>query len=480
MRTHLLALLLGIAFLPTKNVLAQCTISNPAVKLNSSTPNPTGGCNINLDLYFDMASNSGGKYVYVHIWPKSLYPTLSYSNPPTPTNLANAIATMGFYHFGGSLYMLDSYTPYPTIPNFKFTGLSIVKSAGSTTGTDRFTIQNINITGTPACTIAQEFTADVWQSQSASASKVHCFSRGLNFFANDPRITGFLICEAPRQYRFQIKTIDPSGLTVNYKVFIDNGDGVYNAITDNIEIASASGIVLNSANSFTFNSPLLGYLPYSNQKPEADRALWIVVTSPTRSNTSLARLDNGCAPLPIQWGSFTARYSDQRGLLEWTTLTEIDNRGFEIERKNKEDETSFRTIGFVSSLAPSGNSTDPLRYSFIDPQPIQTVALYRIKQIDYSGKTAYSPVRTVNTNLILSQLSPNPASDQVLLIFARKTTNYQVEWVNPVGQKLGQWTGRDRLVIPTRSFPNGTHRIRILDTQTGYSEVRTVLIQHMQ
>ena len=480
MRYLLFFLLLGFSLSPTFPLQAQCNISNPAVKLNFSTPNALGGCNINLDLYFDMQSNAGGKYVYVHIWPRSLYPTLIYNNPPNPTQLTNAVATMGFYHFGGNLYMLSSYTPHPTISNYKFTGLSIVKSTGTVAGTDRFTIQNITITTSPNCTVAQEFTADVWQSQSASAQNVHCFSRGLNFFANDPRVTGFLICETPRQYRFQIKTSDPAGLIVNYKVYIDNGDGVFNATTDNIEIASATDIPLNSTNSYTFNSPLLGYLPYSNQKPEADRALWIVVTSPTRSNTTLARLDNNCALLPIQWGTFTARYADQKALLEWTSLTEIDNRGFEIERKNKEDDQSFRAIGFTPSLASGGNSVDPLRYSFTDPNPIQAAVLYRIKQIDHSGKTSYSPIRTVHADRLVSQLQPNPAHDQLQLIFARKTSFFRIECISSTGQKMGQWNARDRLIIPTLSMPNGTHLIRIIDTQTGRTETRTFLVQHTQ
>jgi hypothetical protein len=481
MRVLFIAFSLISTLIIQHTVQAQCNIFNPAVKLNSSTTNTAnGGCDINLDLYFDMQSNSGGKYVYVHIWPKAHYPTLTYSNPPSITQLTNAVATLGFYHFGGSLYMLNSYSPDPTIPNFKFTGINIIKSAGSTTGSIRFTIQNITLNSQAGCGLAQEFTADVWQSQSASAQNVHCFSRGLNFFANDPRITGFMICEPPRQYRFQIRTIDPAGIIVNYKVYIDNGDGVYNSATDNIEIANGSNIPLNSTNNYTFSSPLLGYLPYSNQKPEGDRALWIVVSSPTRDNTSLARLDNNCALLPVQLGEFNVRWSGDLAQLEWTTLTEIDNRGFEIERKNNGDDLPFRTIGFTPSQATQGNSTDELNYSFLDPSPIRTAVQYRIKQMDHSGKTSYSPVRSLSPRNLISQIHPNPANDQVNVIFSKKQSSYWIEWVNDAGQKMGQWNGRDRLTIQTSSFPNGTNRIKITDKQTGQTETRTILIQHQQ
>jgi hypothetical protein len=481
MRAFIRPLVFGFALMIAHQSLAQCTIASPGVKLNFSNANAvSGGCDINFDLYFDMQANSGGKYVYVHIWPKSLYPTLVYNNPPNLTQLTNAVATLGFYHFGGALYMLNNYAPFPTVPNFKFTGLSIVKGAGTVAGTERFTIRNITVSGIAGCSTPQELTADVWQSQSASAQNVHCFSRGLNFYANDPRITGFMICELPRQYRFQIRTIDPAGLTVNYKVYIDNGDGVYNATSDTIEIGSGSNILLNNENSFTYSSPLLGYLPYANRKPEAERAIWIVVSSPTRDNTSLARLDNNCLLLPIQLGLFTARWKEPQVLLEWNTRTEIDNLGFEVQRKSNINDQSFQPIGFVPSNAPSGNSSQEIQYWFQDPSPLPGTGLYRLKQIDHSGKFSYSPIRTVSAKQLLSQILPNPADEQATLIFSGKQRTYQVEWINALGQRLGVWIGRDQLTIPTRSFSNGIHRIKISDKQTGQSETRTLLIQHTQ
>jgi len=461
---------------------AQCTIVRPAIKLNSTSTNPlTGKCLINLDLYFDMDANAGGKYVFIHIWPNGSYPTLTYSNPPDSTDLANSVATIGFYHFNSSLYLLSSYNPYPTsISNFKYTGLTITKSAGAAAGFDRFTIQNITIEGTAACTVAQSFTADVWQSQSANAQNVHCFSRGLNFYANDPRLTAFMICELPRQYRFQIKTIDPAGLIVNYKVFIDNGDGIFNATTDTIQVGSGSNIPLDNTNSFSYNSPILGYLPYSNQKPEAERALWLVVSSPTRNNESYARIENLCSPLPITLGSFEAKRVDNKTELNWTTLSESDNRGFEIQRNTSVDPSQFQTIGFVNSQSLNGNSAEELTYQYEDRAPLKEFALYRIKQVDHSGKFSYSSIRRVNGYSLMNDIYPNPAHDKINLLFSQRNRSYQIEWVNALGQRIGQWTTRGQIVIPTGHFPNGVHRIRVRDIETGQSETRTILINHMQ
>lgn len=481
MRKLSVLLLIAIALVQGTVGHTQCTIARPAIKLNSTSTNPVNGkCLINLDLYFDMDANAGGKYVFIHIWPNGSYPTLTYSNPPNVTDLANSVATIGFYHFGGSLYLLSSYNPYPSIPNFKFTGLTITKSAGATASFNRFTIQNITIEGTAACTIAQSFTADLWQSQSSNAQNVHCFSKGLKFYANDPRLTAFMICEVPRKYRFQIKTIDPAGLTVNYKVFIDNGDGIFNATTDNIQIGSGSNIVLDGTNSFTYNSELMGYLPYSNQKPEADRALWLVVSSPTRDNESYARIENLCSPLPITLGSFDARCLDNKAELNWTTLSESDNKGFEIERNSSDDPQQFRSVAFVNSLATNGNSASEISYRFLDPVPVNGSALYRLKQIDHSGKFSYSQIRRVNGIGLINEIYPNPAHDKINLIFSQRNRPYLIEWTNVLGQRLGQWTTRDQLVLPTTKFANGVHRIQIRDLETGQTEIRTILINHLQ
>jgi lipoprotein-anchoring transpeptidase ErfK/SrfK len=151
-----------------------------------------------------------------------------------------------------------------------------------------------------------------------------------------------------------------------------------------------------------------------------------------------------------------------------------------VQRKSNINDQSFQPIGFVPSNAPSGNSSQEIQYWFQDPSPLPGTGLYRLKQIDHSGKFSYSPIRTVSAKQLLSQILPNPADEQATLIFSGKQRTYQVEWINALGQRLGVWIGRDQLTIPTRSFSNGIHRIKISDKQTGQSETRTLLIQHTQ
>ncbi len=481
MQLILRALLLAVLMAHPFANWSQCNFFNPAVRLNRTTPNTiTGTCQINLDLYFDLQANAGGKYVYVHIWPKTKYPNLTYTNPPTPAQLTDAVATMGFYHFGGSLYMLDVYAPSPGISNFKYTGLLIAKGIGTVNGSDRFTIQNISINGDAGCAVAQDFVADVWESQSASAQNVHCFSKSLKFFANDPQVFGAMICGPPRSFQFQVKTIDPVGISISYKVFVDNGDGVFNASNDNIQVASESDVSLHAGNNYTYYVGPIGYLPYSNQKPEADRALWIVVSSPTRDNEAYARLDNNCFLLPVALSRFEAFQVNGKALLKWTTSSEIDNEGFSVERKDQTDGGVFRAIGFVPSLSQQGNSQTELNYQYVDAAPLTSAVEYRLKQMDRSGKFSYSPIRFLNAKSLVDKVQPNPANTEVTLLLADRSTTYLIEWISGGGQKVGTWKANGRITIPTAQLPSGSHWIRITDERTGRTEQKKILIQHMQ
>ena len=91
--------------------------------------------------------------------------------------------------------------------------------------------------------------------------------------------------------------------------------------------------------------------------------------------------------------------------VNWTTLTEINNEKFEVERSF--DGEIFETIG---ELAGAGNSSTILGYQFEDARAPQGVIYYRIKQTDFDGKFDFSPIVVVNNNSEEGRLSvyPNP------------------------------------------------------------------------
>jgi len=113
--------------------------------------------------------------------------------------------------------------------------------------------------------------------------------------------------------------------------------------------------------------------------------------------------------LPVELTSFSAAAVDGNVNLNWTTATEINNSGFEIERSF--DSKTFFTVGFVKGF---GTTTEPRSYSFSEKQTSKGAEpiYYRLKQIDFNGSFSYSDVVSVvfdiPTEYALVQNYPNP------------------------------------------------------------------------
>ena len=115
------------------------------------------------------------------------------------------------------------------------------------------------------------------------------------------------------------------------------------------------------------------------------------------------------APIPVELTSFTATTQPGKVILNWTTATEINNLGFEIERKL--DNSSWGNIGFVKGY---GTTTEPKEYSYLDEiSTVQATSLvYRLKQIDFDVSYEFSDEVLVDNpapiDYTLQQNYPNP------------------------------------------------------------------------
>lgn len=118
----------------------------------------------------------------------------------------------------------------------------------------------------------------------------------------------------------------------------------------------------------------------------------------TSTSTSFTSTLNGfnvtVSPFSIDLVSFEVNNTGKTNVLKWTTASEKDNEGFEIERSR--DGYQFETIGFV---AGNLNSSTLQYYQFIDENLVENRYYYRLKAIDKFGNTDFSEIRTVSTKL---------------------------------------------------------------------------------
>lgn len=111
--------------------------------------------------------------------------------------------------------------------------------------------------------------------------------------------------------------------------------------------------------------------------------------------------------VPVELSAFTANVNKNTVTLNWTTESELNNNGFEIQRKFADDQ--FITIGIVQG---AGTTTKRNNYSYTDVDLVDGNYVYRLKQVDFSGAFEYSDEILVEINAPtvfgIEQNYPNP------------------------------------------------------------------------
>ncbi|MDP4114870.1 MAG: T9SS type A sorting domain-containing protein [Bacteroidota bacterium] len=139
--------------------------------------------------------------------------------------------------------------------------------------------------------------------------------------------------------------------------------------------------------------------------------------------------------VPVELTSFTANMTNGNVNLNWVTATEINNRGFEIE---KYTDNKWQKIGFVAGF---GTTTYSQNYQFTD-NGIKGNVLYRLKQIDFDGKFKYSNEVTVTSvespkGYSLVQNYPNPFNPSTTIKYSvPEQSNIKISIYNQLGQQV--------------------------------------------
>jgi len=97
-------------------------------------------------------------------------------------------------------------------------------------------------------------------------------------------------------------------------------------------------------------------------------------------------------PLPVELSYFRGQQYGGSIHLEWETLSEMNADYFDLERRS-DDNNAFTSIGRLRS---AGTSSSVTQYQFVDRNPSSGLNYYRLKQVDFDGKFAYSDVVTID------------------------------------------------------------------------------------
>lgn len=121
--------------------------------------------------------------------------------------------------------------------------------------------------------------------------------------------------------------------------------------------------------------------------------------------------------VPVELTSFSASVDKNDVTLNWITASELNNLGFEIQKKNLKGE--FESIGFVNG---KGTTTNINEYTFTDKQVNAGNYVYRLMQKDFDGTINYSETVNVEVSLplqfSLEQNYPNPFNPSTTITYA--------------------------------------------------------------
>ena len=140
--------------------------------------------------------------------------------------------------------------------------------------------------------------------------------------------------------------------------------------------------------------------------------------------------------LPVELASFTSSTIGNNVKLNWSTVNEENNSGFDIERKSVAGEWTK-----IGNVAGNGTSTTGHNYSFEDRNIATGNYNYRLKQIDYNGNFEYFSLSNevivgVPSKFELSQNYPNPFNPST-------TINYQLANNSFVSLKIYDMSGKE-------------------------------------
>ncbi len=375
-------------------------------------------------------------------------------NATTITDGSTSLSFSNYTKFGSINYTSGTVTRTFTINNTGLTPLTISGVAITGTNADDYTVMTA-----PASTVAASsqttFSVKFNDDENPYTFSIQGTGLAATTFTNGSGFTQSLIPNSADQVlgRFQL-TADVSGATLtavsiqlnNPRTGLSNlklwssmdaafgGDAQIGSIVAadgaSVSFSSLASSISTSGGTYYFLTGDVAASPTGTVQGEIVQNSSLTLSNGTLTGTiSNAVLSSNSAPLPVELTSFTGASNENGIVLYWTTATEINNYGFDVERKGIADGRSaasdWTKVGFV---AGNGSSNTAHQYSYSDAHVSSGTYAYRLKLIDRDGTSKYS-TETEATIFIpkvfgLNQNYPNPFNPTTTISFTLAQDGY--------------------------------------------------------
>jgi len=325
---------------------------------------------------------------------------------------------------------------------------------------------------------------DVWSSNSENTWGSHCLNFKNKYAFNYPRIRATQGCntvnnENIRDYAFSVTNSNTSqNISYRYQIYRDSlvpqtnpRFGVYDE-TDVLVFSSTMDSVLLPNQIDTFPPSL--YVHNSGQFIN-QRIFVVVIVTGVENSVIQTCFQAGCAILPVTLKVFNANLINKDVILSWETADEINNKGFEIQRRLS-GSNAYENIGFVEAKATPGLGAS---YSFSDPARNKGTISYRLAQVDHDGKKTFSDIRIVNTGSGKSQMIiyPNPSNGLARISLPIQSGKTDISLEDFTGKAIQRWNDYSANTLQINNVRPGIYLVRVRFQETGEQLIDRLIVQ---
>ncbi|RYY72883.1 MAG: T9SS type A sorting domain-containing protein, partial [Gammaproteobacteria bacterium] len=203
--------------------------------------------------------------------------------------------------------------------------------------------------------------------------------------------------------------------------------------------------------------------------PTGDLNSYFLVTSVDKNNNESEA--GGGILLPVIGLNLTVKLSGNTAVIQWTTITEINTKTFDVERS-----TDGRNFRYLTSVTAAGNSNSVRNYGAQDFLTEDGTYYYRIKTIDHDGKVSYSGLKSIvyrsSRNEIV--LGPNPFESGINISNLQGVKRLEV--VDLSGRVLVSrpLANQQNIRLDMPQLPAGSYQLKVLKANGELTYVKLI------
>lgn len=176
-------------------------------------------------------------------------------------------------------------------------------------------------------------------------------------------------------------------------------------------------------------------------------------------------IESVSGPLPVELLSFDLSTSNGIVTSNWTTLSEINNDFFNIEKSKDGLEWTV-----VERISGAGTFNGTVNYESLDLNPFSGKSYYRLKQVDFDGtQKIYSP-KSVTINVFDNiQIYPNPADNELNVVF-ENDHSFEIKIIDSKGAHIEAKLVSNGFtkIIDLSTIESGIYFVNIYDEGNSY------------